>query len=187
MRHFKAAGVLTASLVLVGAPATAAPVDQGSYHEEFTEPIDDLCGVADEHGADYQGRFHATSHGSDGLVRYVETYRLVNTWTNLETGKTFTEIVSGVTRDAEVTDNGDGTLTIRVMGAGGYRSLDADGQLFLRDPGTVQWEILIDNAGTPGDPFDDEFLEFLGIVRDSTGLNELDGRDFCEDFHIVTD
>jgi hypothetical protein len=28
---------------------------------------------------------------------------------------------------------------------------------------------------------DDEFLEFLGIVKDSTGRNDLEGRNFCDD------
>jgi len=192
MRHFKAAGALSASLALIAsalfaAPATAAPVDGGTYHDGVSEPIEDLCGVAGHHDGDYRGHFVATRKGADGLVHYTDAFRTTEVWTNLETGRSFTEVIVGVMRDAEVTDNGDGTLTIRVLAAGGYRSYDGDGKLFLRDPGMIQWEILVDDGGTPGDPFDDEFLTFLGVVRDSTGLNELDGRDFCEDFHIATD
>ena len=33
---------------------------------------------------------------------------------------------------------------------------------------------------------DVEFLEFVGIVKDSTGLNETDGRDFCDDIALFT-
>jgi len=40
---------------------------------------------------------------------------------------------------------------------------------------------VIDHAGTQSDPSDDEILEFLGVVKPSTGVNDLDGRDFCED------
>jgi hypothetical protein len=32
------------------------------------------------------------------------------------------------------------------------------------------------DGGTPTDPSDDEFLEFLGVVKESTGRSD----DFCE-------
>ena len=51
----------------------------------------------------------------------------------------------------------------------------------LRDTPAFRFEILVDNAGTPSDPFDDEFIEFVDVDRESTGRNDLDGRDFCED------
>ncbi len=34
---------------------------------------------------------------------------------------------------------------------------------------------LVDNGGTPSDPSDDEFLKFLGVVKESTGRTD----DFC--------
>jgi hypothetical protein len=186
MRHLKAAGAFAASLALLATPATGAPVDKGTYHDVFSEPVEDLCGVPGEHDADYQGRYVAVNRGG-GLTYYGDSYRNVDVWRNLETGKTFTEVNVGTSRDADVTDNGDGTLTIRIKASGSYRSYDSNGKVFLRDPGQIQFEILVDNGGTPEDPFDDEFLEFLGTVRDSTGRNDLEGRDFCEDFHLVTD
>ena len=36
-------------------------------------------------------------------------------------------------------------------------------------------EVLIDNGGTIADPSDDEFIEFLGLVKESTGRTD----DFC--------
>jgi hypothetical protein len=37
-------------------------------------------------------------------------------------------------------------------------------------------------AGTPGDPSDDtEIADSFQVVRDSTGVNDLEGRDFCAD------
>jgi len=87
-------------------------------------------------------------------------------------------------KDLKVTDNGDGTLTILVNAAGGQRIYGPDGKLLFRDPGMVRYEFLIDHNGTPTDPEDDEFLEFLGVVKGSTGLNESEGRDFCDDIRM---
>ena len=49
------------------------------------------------------------------------------------------------------------------------------GKAIARNPGQVRFEILIDHAGTPTDPTDDEFLAFLGEVKESTGRTD----DFC--------
>lgn len=51
-----------------------------------------------------------------------------------------------------------------------------DGKVIGRNPGQTRVEILVDHGGTPTDPRDDEFLEFLGVVKESTGRND----DFCE-------
>jgi hypothetical protein len=75
-----------------------------------------------------------------------------------------------------VTDNGDGTLTILVMGTGNAVAFDEDGKAIARNPGQIPFELLIDNGGTPQDPSDDEFLADLGVVFGSTGRND----DFCE-------
>jgi len=66
-------------------------------------------------------------------------------------------------------------------GSGSDRWYDGNGKLVLRDPGLTRWEILIDDAGTPVDPSDDQFIDFLGIVTGSTGRNDTAGRDFCDD------
>ena len=79
-------------------------------------------------------------------------------------------------KDLKVTDNGDGTLTILVLGTGNFTLYGQDGKAIARNPGQVRFEVLIDNAGTPDDPFDDEFIADLGLVKGSTGRND----DFCE-------
>lgn len=68
-----------------------------------------------------------------------------------------------------------------MLATGNEKWYGPDGKVLFRNPGQVRFEILIDHGGTPGDPSDDEFLEFLGIVKDSTGRNDLEGRDFCDD------
>ena len=105
--------------------------------------------------------------------------------TNLATGKTFRGQFAGVEKDHSVIDNGDGTLTIEVLATGAEKWY-ADNRLVLRAPGQVRFEILIDHAGTPTDHTDDEFIEFLGLTKGSTGTNDTEGRDFCEDVHLFT-
>jgi hypothetical protein len=78
-------------------------------------------------------------------------------------------------RDLKVTDNGDGTLTLLVLATGNSILYGMNGEAIARNPGQVRFELLIDHNGTPTDPSDDEFLAFLGIVKESTGRSD----DFC--------
>jgi hypothetical protein len=50
------------------------------------------------------------------------------------------------------------------------------GKAIARNPGQERFEIRVDHGGTPTDPSDDAFLEFLGVVKESTGRTD----DFCE-------
>ncbi|HSV37367.1 MAG TPA: hypothetical protein VLI04_01285 [Nocardioidaceae bacterium] len=172
---------VTTALVCAGGPAVAAPVESGHFHDVFTEAIPDLCGVEGQLDNDVSGSF--TFNPRTGLYR--ESVHGTVVWTNLETGKTFTEAFTANSRDVAFTDNGDGTFTILVYAAGGYHSFDSDGKIFLRDPGTTRFTLLLDDNGTPED-FEDDFVTFLDTVKESTGLNELEGHDFCEDFLTVT-
>ena len=173
--------------VLSGAtPAAAAPVEKGRFHDTGSELLEDVCAVDVVFAWDVSGSFHGVPHGSDGLVHYRDSVRGSETYTNTVTGRSYTLQFSGAHRDHEVTDNGDGTLSIIIQGSGSEKWYDGDGQLVLRNPGMTRGEILVDNAGTPSDPFDDEFIEFVGDVKESTGRNDTQGRDFCEDLLLYT-
>jgi len=183
-----AAGAIASGVALVAAgSAGAAPLEHGSFHDEGTETVEDFCGDLDMiHSWDISGTFLGVARGANKLIRFQDSVRGTDVWTNTETGKSFTQIWSASTRDLKVTDNGDGTLTILIQGSGGARWYDGDGKLVLRDPGLIRFEILVDHNGTPSDPFDDEFIESLGVVKGSTGLNETEGRDFCDDIILFT-
>ncbi|CAN5440993.1 hypothetical protein BH10ACT10_BH10ACT10_17750 [soil metagenome] len=59
-----------------------------------------------------------------------------------------------------------------------HRAVDAlrpHGKALARNPGQVRYEILVDDNGTPSLPDDDEFLAYVGPVKDSTGRND----DYC--------
>ena len=122
------------------------------------------------------GRVHAVPHGRDGLVYFGFNLKVTDVVTNLANGNSVTSFATVRDKDQRVTDNGDGTLTILVLTTGNEVLYGEDGKVIARNPGQVRFEILMDHGGTPTDPRDDEFLEFLGVVKDSTGRSD----DFCE-------
>ena len=73
-----------------------------------------------------------------------------------------------------MTDNGDGTLTVVFKATGNAVLYGANGKAIARNPGQVQFELLIDHGGTPNDPSDDVVLS-EEQVKGSTGRSD----DFC--------
>jgi hypothetical protein len=176
------AGGLVALAMASTAPAGAKPVFKERFHDVSSEVIEGFCGVTVRANIDIRGSASGNPHGPDGLVYFADHVHGRVVWTNLETNKSFTEVDNFLVKDQRVTDNGDGTLTIRIKATGSVKFYGADGKLLFNDPGQTQFEILVDHGGTPQNPEDDEFLEELGIVKGSTGRNDTAGRDFCEDF-----
>ena len=82
MKHSRTIGrvaaVLTAAVVAVAmaAPVAAAPLEQGTFHDEFSFVDSDFCGAGLEVRVDgvVDGRFLATRHGRDGLVYFSGQY-----------------------------------------------------------------------------------------------------------------
>jgi hypothetical protein len=168
----------TVALMVAGA-ASAGLIFRDTIHEEETFVIDDFCGagltVRDEFAIDL--RVQAVSKGRDGLAYFLQHGQIVDHFTNLANGKTVTGVVGPVLeKDQRVTDNGNGTLTILILATGNAVLYDESGTAIARDPGQVRFEILVDDNGTPTDPFDDEFIADLGVVKESTGRSD----DFCE-------
>jgi hypothetical protein len=168
--------VVTTSLAVLAigaaAPAAAKPLERGSFHDVFVTDPYQLCGLTVQDTADFRGSFVIQPRQPDGLPYFSENSHSSITTTNLATDMSFTVVSNIVNKDKVVTDNGDGTLTILAMGAGGERIYGPDGKIVSRNPGQVRFEILVDHGGTPTDPSDDEFLDFLGIVKGSTGRTD---------------
>ena len=189
-RHTKARPFLAAScaaILTVGLTASAAlaqPIEKGQFHDVNSFVVEDFCDdLTVRIDEDIRGSFLGNPHGPDGLIYFSERVHGSQVITNLANGKTFTQTFSVLQKDLKVTDNGDGTLTILVLATGSSKVYGPDGKLLFSDPGQIRFEILIDHGGTPTDPSDDEFLEFLGVVFGSTGRNDLQDRDFCADIH----
>ncbi len=163
----------------LAAAASAGQIFRETFHEEEVEVISDFCGVPGltvEFATVRDGHGHAVPHGRDGLVYFGFNIKQTELVTNLANGNSVASASSFVDKDLRVTDNGDGTLTILILTTGNAVLYGEDGKVIARNPGQTRFEILIDHGGTPADPSDDEFLEFLGVVKESTGRND----DFCE-------
>lgn len=185
MRHSRtlrlgaALAVGATAAVMLAAPAGAGQVFREPFHEEETFVVSDQCGVPGltvEVAIVYDALIKGVPHGPDGLDYFLEHGTRTEVQTNLANGKSITAFGNVRQKVLRVTDNGDGTLTILVMGTGTGVVYGADGKAIARDSGQSRWEILIDHNGTPTDPFDDEFIADLGRVKGSTGRSD----DFCE-------
>jgi hypothetical protein len=174
---FTMAAALTAST-----PAGAAPLDKGHFHDVSTGDVYTDCGFPAQDSFDVSGNFVFNQRGSSSFPYYRESVHGTVVTTNLATGGTYTNVFTANTKDQTIVDNGDGTITITDFASGGSRFYDTDGNLVLKDPGEVRFAFDIDYNGTPGNPDDDQDVaDSFRIVRDSTGLNDTEGRDFCAD------
>jgi hypothetical protein len=162
----------------LAAAASAQPIREGEVFEE-TQVFANFCDVSDltvQVDSTTETRFMFNPHGPDGLGYGLEHFRITNVYANMANGTAVTEQVTTVFKDLRVTDNGDGTVTILVLATGNAVVRGPDGKAIARNPGQIRFEALIDNGGTPSDPSDDEFLDVLRDVKESTGRND----DFCE-------
>jgi hypothetical protein len=164
VRSLLAASVM-ALAALPAAPAAAQPYDRGSFHEVNTYTID--CGDLQLDTVEVvDGRFLGVQRGPDGFVYFLEVATYTRTFTNPDTGKYFVQVVKGlVSKDQTITDNGDGTLTIDNLSPSRVVDYDSSGNVIGVVDGVGVFRFLIDDNGTPQDPSDDEFLDFLGIVK----------------------
>jgi hypothetical protein len=166
----------TAAVMLTTSAGAAR--DGETFHEETTEVSDDFCGVPGlrvEDKSVLDGRVQAVPHGSDRLVYFLQRSNVSTVLTNLANGKSITGVRTSTEKTLRVTDNGDGTLTVVNISAGNFVLYGQDGKAIARDPGQVRFEYLLDDAGTPADPYDDELLAELGMVKGPTGRSD----DFC--------
>ena len=176
------AGLAITGSVLATTPATAKPIDKGHFHDVFTSDVYDCDGTQAQDSGDVSGNFVFNQRGSSAFPYYRESVRGTIVTTNLENDGTYTNVFTATSKDQTIVDNGDGTITITTFAAGGSRYYDKDGKLVLKDPGEVRFSIVIDYAGTPGDPSDDvEVDDSFQLVRPSTGNSDFSDRDFCAD------
>jgi hypothetical protein len=180
-RRVTMAGVVLLALAATIGPASAKPLERVHFHDSSSEVIEGFCpGLTVRSDVEVDGTFLFNPHGPDGLAYGSEHVHGTQSLTNLANDKTITRVFNVTSKDLKVTDNGDGTLTILVLATGGERWYGPDGQFLFNNPGQIRFEVLIDHGGTPTDPTDDQFLEFLGLVKGSTGRNDLTDENFCD-------
>jgi hypothetical protein len=94
--------------------------------------------------------------GPKSIYYEIDHTRVVTVFAREGTGQTATDIQPrNVDKDLSVTDNGDGTLTIVELITGGERTYGDEGSLIASNSGQVRFKVIVDDAGTPSDPSDD--------------------------------
>jgi len=175
-------GVLVALGLAPQGAAMAQPTALEHFDERQSLEVEDFCGDLDvliTHEA--HGVFQVTRHG-DGLFYFLENVRFRETYTNLANGLTATEFGALHNKDVTIQDHGDGTLTIHAQGTGVITLRGPDHRIFVLNAAAISFELLVSDAGTPDDPFDDFALSDEVIVK-KVGRDDTVGRDFCADIH----
>ena len=179
----------TAGLVS-GVPASAAPIDKGHFTDAGSEEFScDTVSPAIPTHHEFEARINFVFNqrgGPNAFPYYRESVSGSDVYTNLDTGKTYSNTYNITDRDQQVTDNGDGTLTITIAQPGSNKWFDSDGRLLFVTGGTFWFQILVDDGGTPTDPSDDQEIEGSFVVVKDAGHDGTAGRDFCEDLALFT-
>ena len=170
-----AAAAALAASVVVAPSATARPLENVRFTEEDSFTDTNFCDVGLTVQVDETAEVHILFNSrKPGTAPYFKANVVADT-TYTGPGGVVTEHVRIVDKDLKITDNGDGTMTILVLATGNAAAYGEDGKAIARNPGQVRYEVLIDYGADIADPSDDEFLEFLGEVKGSTGRSD----DFC--------
>lgn len=185
-RTLAAASATALALGLAPASSAGEPIIENAHFRDFGTHIEQA-----EHGpgwcpdvgfeVEFTGRFTAhfltMTRGSDGLWYFSGGFEAHDTYTNVENGKTLTERGTARWRDARITDNGDGTITIEASDAGTHLLFGPDGRQLGHDAGRLSFAVVIDTNGTV-EPDDDEVL--WETAPDHTGHRTLGELDLCQ-------
>ena len=165
-----------AAPALVLSPAAAASQFRDVIDDQFSNTIDDYCGVSGLTAVD-AGTFHSRLRiltKNSGTAYFLEHITVDETVTGVASGRSVTIHTAFVSKDLKVTDNGDGTLTIVSLLTGPSTAYGPDGRPIARDPGQVRFLIVVDENGTPGN-LDDDFEVSRELIKGSTGRTD----DYC--------
>jgi len=177
---------LTALLAsLIGRPGSAfadAPIEHGTYSFEFDFFVDDFCGgVAVRIQGEFRGMTKLQPKKESPFAYFMDSGHGFHNYTNLATGKTVSTVTNAVIRDQELTDNGDGTLTVRFATSGREVVYGPGDRRPFNYAGTTWYVLTIDHAGTPFDPSDDVVLDEQ-VRRVGAGST----TDACQQFRELT-
>jgi hypothetical protein len=170
-----AATAALAASVVAAPSATARPLENVRFTETDSFTDTNFCDVGLTVQVDETADIHILFNSrKPGTAPYFKANVVADT-TYTGPGGVVTEHATIADKDLKITDNGDGTMTILVLATGNAAVYDETGKAIARNPGQVRYEVLVDYGADIADPSDDQFIEFLDLVKGSTGRND----DFC--------
>jgi hypothetical protein len=178
-RNLVASTAAAAAVLVVGAtPAGATVVDRGDYSNPYSFEYDD-CGfpVAVEGTASGHFRIRAGKGDLDTAFFLNDNFSYTETQTNVETGAFLTITGNAVFNEIRATRVEGTIFEFEAVEAGQpFRVYDSDGNLVLRDRGSILHRSLFDTLGDdmPGG----EFIQDL--PADVHGPHPGFDTDFCE-------
>ena len=172
--------VLAAGLLASGLGIGSAGAADGweTEHFEWGETLEDTCdipGLTVEDAGSGVSRTRTVLQGPLMLPHLEEHALDTDVYTNLANGRSATLVEQRYGRDALVVANDDGTLRVVELFSSTRTLYDDQGTVLARAAGSASVEIVWDDAGTPSDRDDDEFLSFAFLRSAGTGI------DLCED------
>jgi hypothetical protein len=176
-------GLIACGILIAAAqPAAAELVDRSHEHIAFTDEFV-VCDVPVTFTADIVNNTQERIARS-GFPLFKSTGAGTAIFTNPETGKSVSNHVASTSKDLTVTDNGDGTITVRtaITGLAEQWRL-SDGTIAIMDVGRIVLVTVLNYNGTPTDTSDDQVVsdEIESISGPHPDL-ESDFELFCATF-----
>lgn len=160
--------MLTLALPLaLAAVLGAAPVQAKGYDHISAHNVNlNFCGAGFGVDVAEETDLSWISRPADAHTTYAFTVWTSGTitWTNPANGHVVTMTSRKVDRDLVVRDNGDGTRDIRAANNRNEAYVGPDGTTY-RNRGPIWIDVVVSDAGTPRDPFDDYQVDFLGFTQ----------------------
>ena len=177
-----AAGAVGVLALTSAVPATAAVLEKDHAVDAGSEVLVDFCGstIDFNHVFHYRTSSLVKTRGPDTPLYFADRFSGSDTYTNLETNKSFSVANHGSFRDQTITVNADGTLTIVQQFSGNQIVRDDANKILFKDTGVIRFEVVVDYNGTLDNADDDIFVEDRGVIFQH-GNNDTAGRDFCAD------
>ncbi|MRG59125.1 hypothetical protein GE115_04470 [Agromyces sp. CFH 90414] len=181
-----AAALAAAALAMVPIPASAAPNALVEHWDEASSGLaqEDFGPGWCEDVVDFEVAYELQESGNavfrrrgDGNYAGQSTHHFTGRFTNTETGRYVTISSSGINKDQDVTDNGDGTVTITVHDQGHTLIKSDHGKNIVSIGRQYSYFVVVDHNGTPGD-YSDDTLEFESDPTKVVGNDH--AWDFCE-------
>ena len=169
---------MTAALLLGAIPAHATVVDRGHFSDPISFTYDD-CGfdVSVEGAVSGHYRVRAGTGSRESAFFLLERFSFSEVHTNEDTGESLTLEGRVLFNEIKATHVEGNIFEFVAVEAGQpFVLYDADGNLVLRDRGSIHHRSLFDTGGDdqPGG----EFIEYLGA--EVHGPHPAFGPDFCE-------